>query len=49
MEPDLNKLAEEAIEEVIGEELKEEFDIIVSTIDYKGFEKLFDKYMKKED
>ena len=24
MEPDLNKLAEEAIEEVIGEELKEE-------------------------
>lgn len=30
-------------------EEKEEFDVIVSTIDYKGFEKLFDKYMKEEE
>lgn len=30
-------------------EEKEEFDIIVSTIDYKGFEKLFDKYMNEEE
>ena len=30
-------------------EKKEEFDVIVSTIDYKGFEKLFDKYMKEEE
>lgn len=30
-------------------EEKEEFDVIVSTIDYKGFEKLFDKYMNEEE
>lgn len=30
-------------------EEKEEFDIIVSTIDYKGFEKLFVKYMNEEE
>lgn len=32
-----------------GKEENEDFDIIVSTIDYKGFEKLFDKYMEKEE
>lgn len=32
-----------------GKEEKEEFDVIVSTIDYKGFEKLFNKYMKVEE
>lgn len=30
-------------------EEKEEFDVIVSTIDYKGFEKLFNKYMNEEE
>lgn len=30
-------------------EEKEEFDVIVSTIDYKDFEKLFDKYMNEEE
>lgn len=30
-------------------EEKEEFDVIVSTIDYKGFEKLFVKYMNEEE
>ncbi len=30
-------------------EEKEEFDVIVSTIDYKGFEKLFDKYMNEKE
>ena len=30
-------------------EEKEEFDVIVSTIDYKGFEKLFGKYMNEEE
>lgn len=30
-------------------EEKGEFDVIVSTIDYKGFEKLFDKYMNEEE
>lgn len=30
-------------------EEKEKFDVIVSTIDYKGFEKLFDKYMNEEE
>lgn len=32
-----------------NQEEKDEFDIIVSTIDYKGFEKIFDKYMEKEE
>ena len=30
-------------------EEKDEFDVIVSTIDYKGFEKLFNKYMEAEE
>lgn len=30
-------------------EEREEFDVIVSTIDYKGFENLFNKYIKPEE
>ena len=30
-------------------EEKEEFDIIVSTIDYRNFEKIFDKYMETDE
>lgn len=32
-----------------GEEGKEEFDVVVSTIDYRGFEKLFNNYMETEE
>ena len=32
-----------------GKKEKEEFDIIVSTIDYRSFEKLFNKYMNSEE
>lgn len=32
-----------------GKKEKEEFDIIVSTIDYRNFEKLFNKYMNAEE
>lgn len=32
-----------------GKKKKEEFDIIVSTIDYRNFEKLFNKYMNAEE